>query len=349
MHRTRRHVSAAQWSPNGGGRARPDLTVPQNQIFGAAPAPSVQRAAAARDLQARCRRPCPGPPAGPEARRRDRDRDEGVGDGEGRDPLHPLVPAADRTTAEKHDSFYGRPATARPSPNFGKELIQGEPDGSRSPPAASGPTSRRAVTPCGTHLAGVHPREPQRRRCSASPRHSRRGPVRRWTTSTAAALDGRARDGRGRAAAARRLGHQPRVHDRRAGAGVLPDRRAVLLRAPRPDQHRPHALRRQAPEGPRARRPLLRLDPRARAGVHARDRARAGEARRADQDPPQRGRPGAVRGGADLRELERRLRPPAADDADHAERGAPLRAHLPPAREAASPASTGRASTTTGR
>ena len=65
---------------------------------------------------------------------------------------------------------------------------------------------------------------------------------------------------------------QARVHDRRARAGVLPDRRAVLLRAPRPGHHRPHAVRRQAAEGPRARRPLLRLDPRARARLHDGDR-----------------------------------------------------------------------------
>ena len=68
--------------------------------------------------------------------------------------------------------------------------------------------------------------------------------------------------------------------------------------------------------------------------MHARDRARAGQARRADQDPPQRGRAGPVRGRADLRELQRRLRPPAADDAGHAERRPPLRARLPAAREA---------------
>ena len=36
----------------------------------------------------------------------------------------------------------------------------------------------------------------------------------------------------------------------------------------------------------------------------------------------------------DLRELQRRLRPPAADDADHAERGPALRAGVPAAREA---------------
>ena len=58
------------------------------------------------------------------------------------------------------------------------------------------------------------------------------------------------------------------------------------------------------------------------------------EARRAGQDPPQRGRPGPVRDRADLRELERRLRPPAADDADDAERRPQVRARLPAAREA---------------
>ncbi len=52
------------------------------------------------------------------------------------------------------------------------------------------------------------------------------------------------------------------------------------------------------------------------------------------QDPPQRGGAQPVRDRADLRELERRLRPPAADDADHAERRPPLRPRLPAAREA---------------
>ena len=56
--------------------------------------------------------------------------------------------------------------------------------------------------------------------------------------------------------------------------------------------------------------------------------------RRAGQDPPQRGRPGAVRARADLRELERRLRPSAAHDAGDAERRPPLRPRLPAAREA---------------
>ena len=84
---------------------------------------------------------------------------------------------------------------------------------------------------------------------------------------------------RGRSRALKLLGDEDaaaRLHDGRPRAGVLPDRRAVLLRAPRPGDDRAHAVRRQAAEGPGARRPLLRLDPRARARLHARGRARAG-------------------------------------------------------------------------
>ena len=73
------------------------------------------------------------------------------------------------------------------------------------------------------------------------------------------------------------------------------------------------------------------------------------EAGRAGQDPPQRGGAQPVRARADLRELERRRRSPAADDADHAERRPPLRARSACCTRSRSPASTGRASTTTGR
>ena len=241
------------------------------------------------------------------------------------------------STAEKHDSFYGPTGDGAAIAEFsGKELIQGEPD------ASSFPTGGIRATFEARGYTAWDPTSPAF--ILENPNGALLCIPTAFASWTGEALDHkipllRSMDALSRSAvrALRLLGDsdtQPRVHHRRARAGVLPDRRAVLLRAPRPHQHRPHALRRQAAEGPRARRPLLRLDPRARAGVHARDRARAGEARRADQDPPQRGRAGAVRGGADLRELERRLRPPAADDADHAERGAPLRPRLPPAREA---------------
>ena len=58
------------------------------------------------------------------------------------------------------------------------------------------------------------------------------------------------------------------------------------------------------------------------------------QARHPDQDAPQRGRAGPVRVRAGVRELQRRLGPPAALHADPAERRAPLRPRLPAAREA---------------
>ena len=197
------------------------------------------------------------------------------------------------STAEKHDSFY---APDRRRHRDRRVLRQGAHPGRarrllvpdrRHPRDLRGPRLHRL----GPDLAGLHPREPQRR-AAVHPDGVRvvdgRGAR---PQDPAAALDGRAVEGRpsARCSCSATSGHA-RLHDGRPRAGVLPDRRAVLLRAPRPDDHRPHAVRRQAAQGPRARRPLLRLDPRARARLHARGRARARQARRADQDPPQRGR-----------------------------------------------------------
>ena len=77
--------------------------------------------------------------------------------------------------------------------------------------------------------------------------------------------------------------------------------RQLLPRPPRPAQLRPHAVRRQAAEGPGVRRPLLRRHPRARARLHDRHRAGAVQARHPGQDPPQRGRARPVRDRADVR------------------------------------------------
>ena len=241
------------------------------------------------------------------------------------------------STAEKHDSFYAPTGEGTAIAEFsGKELIQGEPDASSFPTGGIRATfEARGYTAWDPTSPGVHPREPQRRAAVHPDRVrllDRRGAR---PQDPAAALDGRAVEvGGARAEAVRRRDALARLHDGRPRAGVLPDRRAVLLRAPRPDHHRPHAVRRQAAQGPRARRPLLRLDPGADPRLHARHRARAGQARRAGQDPPQRGRAQPVRARADLRELERRLRPSAADDAGDAERRAALRPGLPAAREA---------------
>ena len=106
----------------------------------------------------------------------------------------------------------------------------------------------------------------------------------------AAALDGSALEAGRPHPQAVRLEGAARRHDVRTRAGILPDRPPVLFQPSRPDQRRPHALRRAAAEGPGDGRPLLRIDPRPRARFHDGRRARALQGRRAGQDAPQRGR-----------------------------------------------------------
>ena len=103
----------------------------------------------------------------------------------------------------------------------------------------------------GPDVAGVHPGEPERG-AAVHPDGVRvvdgRGA---GSQDPAAALDGRAEQGgAARAAPARRHRGRARVHDGRARAGVLPDRRAVLLRAPGPVHDR--AARCSAPSRRRA-------------------------------------------------------------------------------------------------
>ena len=198
------------------------------------------------------------------------------------------------STAEKHDSFYGPTGDGTAIAEFsGKELIQGEPDASsfpdrRHPRHLRGPRLHRL----GPDEPGLHPREPQRRAALHPDRVRVLDGRGARPQDPAAALDGRAVEvGHARAQAASATTTSQRVF-----TTVGPEQEYFLIDEQyyfeRPDLMTtgPHAVRRQAAEGPRARRPLLRLDPRARARLHAGDRARAREARRADQDPPQRGR-----------------------------------------------------------
>ena len=212
-------------------------------------------------------------------------------------------------TAEKHDSFFEPKdgTTNRQVPRQGtdpgraRRLLVPERWPARH---LRGPRIHRL----GPDLSGVHPREPERHHALHPDRVHVVDRRRAGHEDPGAALDARAVGRcRPRAEAVRRRRRRARLHDCRPRAGVLPDPRALLLRAPRPRHDRPHAVRRQAAEGPGARRPLLRLDPRARPRVHDGVRERAGQARRADQDPPQRGRPGAVRGRSDVREQQPRL------------------------------------------
>ena len=190
-------------------------------------------------------------------------------------------------TAEKHDSFLAPTEGGGAIAEFsGKELIRGEPDASSFPSGgiratfeargytAWDPTSPAFIleNPNGTTLCiptafcswtgeALDKKTPLLRSMEALSKQALR--ILRLFGSTAT----------------------QRLHHRRPRAGILPDRQELLLQPARPAQRRPDPLRRQAPQGPGAGRPLLRRHPRARPGLHARDRDRALQAGRAGQDP----------------------------------------------------------------
>ncbi|HMD51721.1 MAG TPA: glutamine synthetase III, partial [Solirubrobacteraceae bacterium] len=137
MPRTRQqNVTAAQWSPNGAALGSPDLTIVDNQVFGANVfSPAVQRHRLPKHVYKALQRT--------------------LSRGEALDPsLADAVAQAMKewamekgathythwfqpltgSTAEKHDSFYGPAGDGTAIAEFaGKELIQGEPDASSFP------------------------------------------------------------------------------------------------------------------------------------------------------------------------------------------------------------------------
>ena len=154
-------------------------------------------------------------------------------------------------TAEKHDSFLvadQRRRRDRRVPRQGAD--QGR--------------ARRVELPVGRHalhvrsarLHGVGSDQPAVAARQRQQRHARhpdgvRQLDRRGARQedAAAALDGSGLEaGRARAEAVR-LDGRARVRDLRSRAGILPDRPQLLFRASRPDQRRPHAVRRQAAQG----------------------------------------------------------------------------------------------------
>ncbi len=130
------NVLAAQWTPNGGALGAPDLTVADNQIFGANVfSPAVQRQRLPRDVFRRLQ----------QTLARGEALDTSLADAVAlamkewaleRGATHythwfqPLT----GSTAEKHDSFYAPTGEGTALAEFsGKELIQGEPDASSFP------------------------------------------------------------------------------------------------------------------------------------------------------------------------------------------------------------------------
>ena len=325
------------WPVNG--RRAPRLNQSIRQLFGvnvfsdevmkARLPENVYKALAQHDQEGR--------PAGPlDRRRRGRD-DEGMGHGARCDALHPLVPADDRADGREARLVPGRRPTAGTAiAEFsGKELVRGEPDASSFPSGgirstfeargytAWDPTSPAFIleNPNGTTL------------CIPTAFCSWTGEALDKKTPLLRSMEALSKQAVRilRLFGSRRLAG---LQHRRARAGILPDRQALLLRPARPDQRRPDPLRRQAPQGPGDGGPLLRRHPRAGPGLHARDRDRAVQARRAGQDPAQRGRAGAVRDRHHLRERQHRHRPQHAGHGDDEARGRPLRPPAPAAREA---------------
>jgi glutamine synthetase len=130
------NVLAAQWTPNGGSLGSPDLTAPDNQVFGLNVfSPAVQRQRLPRDVFRRLQ----------QTLARGEILDTSLADSVAqamkdwaleRGATHythwfqPLT----GSTAEKHDSFYAPTGEGTALAEFsGKELIQGEPDASSFP------------------------------------------------------------------------------------------------------------------------------------------------------------------------------------------------------------------------
>ena len=309
-----KNVLAAQWSPNGSiGTA--DLTAPGTGVFGAnvfgpvapAPAEDVFRACRPRSSWGSCS-------TSPTRR-----GDEGLGTEKGATHFthwfQPLTGPRRSTTRSSAPGEDGARPVQRQGADQGRarrlELLTG---GIRATFEARGytawdPTSPAFIieNPNGAVLciptafaSWTGRRSTPRSRCCA--------PWRPWN---------------GRAARARPL-RRPQhggLHDDRARAGVLPDRR-VLLRASRPREHRPHPLRRQAAQGHELddhyfgsipeRVLACMLETELELAKLAPIKTRHNEVARG----PVRDRPG-------LRGLERGHRPPAALHAGDADRGPP--------------------------
>ena len=190
------NVAAAQWSPNGGALGQADLTQPNANVYGENVfSVAVQRQRLPkgqfRQLEATVAK---GEPLEPGARRRRRRGDARVGDGARRDALHALVPAADRLH-RREARLVLRPHRRRQRDR--RVLGQGADPGRAGRVVVPDRRHPRDVRGARLHrlgpvVAGVHPREPERRAALHPDRvHvvDRRGAR---PQDPAAALDGRA-------------------------------------------------------------------------------------------------------------------------------------------------------------
>ena len=189
------NVLAAQWSPNGGTLGAPDLTSPDNQVFGANVfSPAIQRQRLPKDVYTRLSKTLARGDA----------LDTSLADAvalamkewaleRGATHYTHVFQPLTGLTAEKHDSFYAPTGEGTALAEFsGKELIQGEPDASSFPDRRHpGHLRGSRLHRLGSDQPGLHPGEPQRR--AAVHPHRLRVLDRRGAgpQDPAAALDGR--------------------------------------------------------------------------------------------------------------------------------------------------------------
>ena len=255
-------------------------------------------------------------------------------------------------TAEKHDSFFNPAGEGTALAEFsGKELIQGEPD------ASSFPTGGVRATFEARGYTAWDPTSPAF--ILENPNGALLCIPTAFASWTGEALDAkipllRSMDALSRAAirALRLLGDE---HAERVFTTVGPEQEYFLI----DEQYyfeRPDLVTTgrtlfgaQPPKGHELDDHYFGSIPERVLAYMMECELELGEARRAGQDAPQRGGAGPVRAGAGVRELERRLGSPAADDAVHDDRGPQVRPGLPAAREALRRRERLRASTTTGR
>jgi glutamine synthetase len=130
------NVMAAQWAPNGAALGAPDLTSPDNQLFGSNVfSPAIQRQRLPKDVVRRLQ----------QTLARGEALDTSTADAvalamkewaleNGATHYTHWFQPLTGSTAEKHDSFYGPTGEGTALAEFsGKELIQGEPDASSFP------------------------------------------------------------------------------------------------------------------------------------------------------------------------------------------------------------------------
>ncbi len=333
------NVLAAQWAPNGGALGAPDLTVPDNQVFGSNVfSPAIQRQRLPKDVFRRLQ----------QTLARGEALDTSLADAvalamkewaleKGATHYTHWFQPLTHQTAEKHDSFYGPTGEGTALAEFsGKELIQGEPD------ASSFPTGGIRATFEARGYTAWDPTSPAF--ILENPNGALLCIPTAFASWTGEALDHkipllRSMDALSKAAI-RALKLFGDSSAQRVFTTVGPEQEYFLI----DEQYyfeRPDLLTTgrtlfgaKPPKGHELDDHYFGSIPERILACMLETERELAKLGHPDQDAPQRGRAQPVRGRSGVRELERRRRPPAADDAGDAERRPPLRARVPAAREA---------------